>query len=148
MSSILHLRLDSSSFSFSSFSNNLKLSFCFTHEGKLWKNSIFFILFQDFASSSRDRGVSQTLEPCACYWTSMNMLLLWHFRACCHVLKLCAELFYLSFWCQKWVLCMLKRIFSLKFHLNWSFQAKFTNKTSLRTFSKMKSLSRIWTELQ
>jgi len=41
---------------------------------------------------------------------------------------------------------MLKHKFILKLNLNWSFLAKVTNRTSLRTFSKMKNLSQIWTE--
>jgi len=41
---------------------------------------------------------------------------------------------------------MLKHRVFLKFHLNRSFLEKVTNKTSLRTFSKMKILSQIWIE--
>jgi len=47
---------------------------------------------------------------------------------------------------KKWVLCMLKHRVSLKFHPNWIFLAKVTNKINLMTFSKMKNLSWIWTE--
>ena len=91
------------------------------------------------------KGVFPTFEPCACCWTSLNTLLLGNFSACCHVLNLWWDIF-LEFLCQKWVLFMSKHRFSLKFHLNKRILAKVTNKTSLRTFSKMKNLSQIWTE--
>ena len=140
MSFIVHPRLDFSSFCCSSFSNNFKLSFCLTHEGKPWKMNILHSSIKIPWVHQEVRGVSPTPESYTCQ-TSLNMLF-WNFWACCHVLNLCTKLFSLSFSCQKWVICMLKHRFSLKFHLNWSFLAKVTNRTSLWTFCKNKNLSR------
>ena len=114
----------------------------FTHEGKFEKPEYSSFSFKISWVLQEVRGVSPTLEPCGCCWTSLKMLL-WNFWACCHVLNLCVELFSLNFLCQKWVLFMLKHRFSLKIFLNRSFLAKVANKTSLGTFIKMKNLSRI-----